>query len=540
MYTYPLIINYNKRKVYDIFELYLTMKTTELAPLREPLLGLSLSERLLLADIVLTHEMLRYNYCKDKFVFDECFQETADASQNVFVLLERYGSFFAEMQTDISDIIYDKRRFKTDFSLRFGPIDDIIYFSTLVRSIYFVDDIRDESSVDEEANMLHRNVVMANMAGYTQVFSLIGGGSKIKSNCIKLMMLLDKQVIKKKVKFTVKRAKSGPEFKTEVYIKFNIVEPFSYRDKINISYGRKPFFHLRGFLLCASHLTLCSVIKKCNYQWNPNTIDLEAVKTLSARSITIDPKYWPSIYLKLEEGFCSKYNISGDNFDSEISVARIIEQLQRVSLGGSDSRDITVHKGEDADIVGVADNGGSRKLGERNASTESGGGADEASKDIQRLRYASLIERIVKLNFPLYTAHYYDFRGRIYPKSPIGFMYLKLIRSCFCMGSGESGLSSLTSSKYYKAIVAATINIDARIAGHSLAEVDTYFLRVLLLELGKLRKKDFYAGRASLEELISKGAEVLVGEDTSWLDIDDVGYYLSVKSCISNFKTKGR
>jgi hypothetical protein len=439
------------------------------------------------------------------------------------------------MEDDIAGIINDKKRFKTDFSLGFGNLDSTIYLNALLRSIYFVDDIRDEGVVDEGANMLHRNVVMANLANYTQAFSLLGRGSKIRQNCIKLMMLLDKQVLKKKVKFTVRKSKGLSEFKTEVYIRFNIAEPFSYKDKLNIVFGRWPFFHLRGYLLCASHLTLCPVVKKCNYQWVKNDIELAALKRLSAKSIVIGKHHWRSIYQRLEDSFCIKYNISRDNFSSDASVERIIAQLKSIkdtaeripaditnNVEGEGTSSIARDVAEPVDeIIKV------RELGTR---------ADEASRDIQRLRYATLVERVLKYNFPVYTAHYYDFRGRIYPRSAVGFMYLKLIRGCFLVSNTDLDEGSLLNSKYYAAVMAPNININESVYKEELVGKDAYFMRVLLLELGKLRKKEFLGGRATLEDFIRKGEDSLLSDDTTWLDIDDAGYFFCVRDCINHFR----
>lgn len=269
------------------FEAYRTKTPQYELTFEELLPGFTLTERLILADVVLSYEVFRTNYCLRRFNFSDCAREVVDVSHNTYLLVERYGAFFEEMEDDIKSLISDKKKYKTDFSLGFGPLDELIYLSALIRSIHFVDDIKDEVSVDEGSNMLHRNTVMSNLSCYTQVFGLIGRGARVKANCIKLMMLLDRQVLKKKVKFTAKKPKGKIEFKTEVYIRFNIAEPFSYKDKVNITFGRRPFMYLREYLICASHLTLCPAIKKCNYQWIKNEIHEEALKVLSAKAIEI-------------------------------------------------------------------------------------------------------------------------------------------------------------------------------------------------------------------------------------------------------------
>jgi len=47
---------------------------------------------------------------------------------------------------------------------------------------------------------------------------------------------------------------------------------------------------------------------------------------------------------------------------------------------------------------------------------------------VQKLYYIIVSEKLRLIDFPIYTAHYYDFRGRLYPNSSVGFTYLKNLR----------------------------------------------------------------------------------------------------------------
>ena len=250
---------------------------------------MSLSEKLIFVDIVLSYELFRGNSLANKFNVDDCFNEVTNICSSVYVFAERYGSFFMSMYDDICDIISDKKKFKTDFRLGLGLLDSAVYLNCLIRSIHFINEFPSDESIDDEDNMLHRSVVVSNISNYSRVFCLIQKGSNMKANCVKLMILLDKQLCKKKIKFTVRRGVKGiSEFKTEVYIKFNILEPLSYKDKMTLVYGVKGFMHIRGFLLCSSHLTLCEVIKRCSYQHFKNEIDHKACLELANKQINID------------------------------------------------------------------------------------------------------------------------------------------------------------------------------------------------------------------------------------------------------------
>jgi hypothetical protein len=289
VYLYTLIIKLDRELIRNILSIY-ELSGGSGVELRGSLRNATLPNKLSSADLVLSFELFRSNYVIYKFDEDSCLAEIHHLSENVYAFTERHPSFFDSMYEDIVGIINDKKTYKTDFSLGFGHLDASIYTNCLIRSIYFVEDLHSGESVDEDDNMLHRNVVMSGISNYGQVFALIAGGGKFKQNCVKLMMLLDKQVVKKKVRFATKGPGPKTDFKTEVYVRFNIMEPFSYRDKVNLVYGLKAFTLFRGFLLCASHLTLCETIKKCNYQWNKNEIDGAALLKLSSQPAYFDSK----------------------------------------------------------------------------------------------------------------------------------------------------------------------------------------------------------------------------------------------------------
>jgi hypothetical protein len=156
--------------------------------------------------------------------------------------------------------------------------------------------VSDNASIDEVDNMLHRNVVISNISDYSQVFYLLGSDVKFKESCVKIMMILGDQILSKKIRFVVKkidknkikggkqlpnnnehnvgslihdnheilvdndkpnksndpstskkrRLNKGYEFKTDMYIKFNIIEPLPFSMRFVPLYGQKPFIELKG------------------------------------------------------------------------------------------------------------------------------------------------------------------------------------------------------------------------------------------------------------------------------------------------------
>jgi hypothetical protein len=260
------------------------------------LIHLSLIEVLVLTDIILTFEMFRKNLAWDAFSFDEAFNEIYNISENTYTLINKHETFFTNFCKSIDDDVLNNKGFKTNFKLNYGGLDKYIYANCIIRSVCFVNNVSDNASIDEVDNMLHRNVVISNISDYSQVFYLLGGDVKFKELCVKIMMILGDQILSKKIRFVVKKTdkdkikgdkqlpnnnehnigglihdnheglvdndkpnrgndsstgkkkllNKGYEFKTDMYIKFNIIEPLPFSMRFVPLYAQKPFIELKG------------------------------------------------------------------------------------------------------------------------------------------------------------------------------------------------------------------------------------------------------------------------------------------------------
>lgn len=112
---------------------------------------------------------------------------------------------------------------------------------------------------------------------------------------------------------------------------------------------------------------------------------------------------------------------------------------------------------------------------------------------VQRLHYLLVAEKFRLVKKVVYSAHYYDFRGRIYPNSLVGFTYLKILRPAFQIKSSNLALTDLQESTYYKYIQSMVVNIPRVYLQCCKGEEDQYYLKILLLELGKLNKTKLLA-----------------------------------------------
>lgn len=241
---------------------------------------------------------------------------------------------------------------------------------------------------------------------------------------------------------------------------------------------------------------------------------------------------------RLEDEYCSKYNISKSSFNNDRCLSFIVDQLKNIVAEEKlKARHLKKRYSEehDAGEKGNEDNLELTESGLVDAPYFPGPALSEVQKDIQRLRYAVIIEKIINTKGPIYTAHYFDFRGRIYPKSAASFMYLKLIRGLF---RGESTLfceNSIKSSEYYSSLLKEGIYLGHPYDHPGLNGLDRYFLIILFLELGKLKKKSIRSHGVTLQQFVNKGIEIYKRENPKEIEIDDLNYYYSICDCISEF-----
>jgi hypothetical protein len=158
------------------------------------------------------------------------------------------------------------------------------------------------------------------------------------------------------------------------------------------------------------------------------------------------------------------------------------------------------------------------------------------SKDIQRLHYMVITEKLKHIDQPFYTANYYDFRGRIYPDTAASFMYLKPMRACFKCEDGLVDHGSLQNSIYFNKIIEEKVKFHSSIERLINSPVDKYFFSILFLELGKLNKsKIISATGITLQTFVDYGFSLFTQNDSSTIDKDDYAYYLSINNVINKF-----
>jgi hypothetical protein len=157
---------------------------------------------------------------------------------------------------------------------------------------------------------------------------------------------------------------------------------------------------------------------------------------------------------------------------------------------------------------------------------------------IQSLYYTILIYKTKSLSYPIYHSFFYDFRGRLYPYSTIGFAYLKNIRPYFTLKQEQSlQLSELEKSTYYNKIINSHPKLTTKTLAHLKTNLDKYLTYVCYMEIGKLFKKTINSESGiTANQFIELGENVYYNQQLYTLnDVTDFSYFLNIKNCLDNF-----
>ena len=479
---------------------------------------------------------------------------------------------------DIDNLLRDKK-LKTKFNLEFYNIDAFIYLNIVIKSTYYIsyDCINNDNYISN--GMLHRNIVFSNISDNGKVFKILNVRADIIKNTIKIIMCLAKSISQKKIIIRVKG-----RLKCNFYVKLNLITSLDYASRLYINFSQIEMKNFNNYFIGASYLTLSSFIKKANFQLLKNNINCDAIIKLSKQPIYIDFTKWDMIKKNLIKRIKQEYNL---NITEDATISDVINEIsdqrndhitaidnfkfkKRLSGAALDVKydkivtDETKIISDDTitevlskfkidlnkEDLGVKESG----LNSEKILTEDNDLLDEdlkqielstknLSKEIQKLYYILAAEKSKLLEYPIFIPYYYDFRGRIYPKSIIGFTYLKIFRALFKLPgfNKDVDLISLTSSTYFKIISHLKVAVDARFIKSELSEINKYFLIVHLSELGKCNKgKLANSNGLTLQDLIDNGTVLFFNKKNIDIDVDDLVYIEIISDNIYYFLDNNR
>lgn len=447
---------------------------------------------MLLIDLWMSQDL--FCFFSLNFDFSKARRELENNFLPIYKFIRINEDFLYGLHLEVKSILEDKNlraNLKTNF--RKNELDSLIYTNILIKAIHFIEHINLDDQKKE--SMLHRTVILKNIKKYGEHLSIQNTNLDIVVNCFKIIMLLVEYIETKKL--TTKRKN---KIRSDIYIKFKLKHESSIQDRVVISFSVEPFQHLSdNYQISQSIASLRPFFKKSQSQFLINKLNTKALIKLSNRQIQINDFFWPQIIKKIQIRLGMKYKLTlansiADTYESLELESKIKENLIQKEQGQAKLN--LIHE----------------KL--------------QIDKDKQRLLYTIILEYFLNIQASTtYLSYFFDFRGRIYSYSAVDPLYNKLFRAFYYFKKSIDCLS-IKNSKFYKTIISQ--NIDLRQYKIFIKnEIDSYFLIILLLELGKIKKQNGF----NLQDFVDQG--LFLYDHEAEIDLDDISYYLQIKQEIN-------
>jgi len=523
----------------------------------------TISDKIMIVDIFISYKLYKLN--NFKFNVHDCFEEIFNLNKNIFVIIDDNGIYFNNILSSITNIVNNKK-FKTNFNLSLYGIEPIVYFIIIVKSLHYIgfNNTLDDFCLNN--GMLHRNVVISNLKQNIEAYMYLNLNTAIKKNTIKIIMLLNKDNLIESKKIS---KIEGKKLKSYILLKLNIEQKFNYKDRLYLNYSRVKFKYTEDYLIGASHLTICKFMKKSLWQLIENPINPNAIIKLASQAICIDFSDWDYIQKNVIDSIKKKninFQLSTDindvidelillkskqnNFINDIknkyyknqknsvsnknlysNITDLNQQIEFIKLNllVPNITDITPELEQDTDFF-------KENFFNNEILAKLEYDILNLNNIIQWLHYIAIAEKAKDIIYPIYLPYYYDFRGRIYPRSAMGFTYMKLIRPLFTIISQYTqNYENLRASKYFNIINNSKIDIRQLKLVNEISDINKYYTIIHLLEIGKHYKSCIITDRGlNLQELVDLGIKYFYSEENS-LELEDSIYVRNLKNNLTNF-----
>lgn len=469
--------------------------------------------------------------------------------------------FFNEFYNSIGEVI-SNTTYTNKLKLNVNLEPTILYTIIIVKSIFYIS-ITEINNEDLEG-FIQRNTFINNIRKNSMFYILNKVENNIVNKTLKIIMLILQLFNFKRIKMYI-----GKNFHTDLYIKFNLNIKINYVDRFLLQHSLIPFRDNDNYQFGATHLTLTPFTKKNNYQKSTNVIDTQALKILNKQAIYIDISMLEKILIKTAKNIIKKYNlvildINMVNYAETVNLlidtlhklqSEYIENISKknflnklfnlnahLMLNFLQKKWDDLTENEQAEILNYLKQDGFDKpfiplLAEKN-SQRLKQKIEEINKDVQKLYYNTIIYNLKNLKYPVYNSFFYDFRGRIYPDSNMGFTYLKDARPFFRFEKTTTFCKkTLESSIYFNKVLNSDVYMPKQISEHINDKFDLYFLKICFLEIGKLNKKTIYKDTGlGIKDIVEKGIEMYLDKNNcNFKETSDYAYFLSNTSCLDTF-----
>lgn len=520
---------------------------------------LSVLKKIIIAELILAK-----NHCyknNKSFDLNDALSEIYLNLQHIQTAIINNEEFFSELYNSISDVI-SNTMYINKFKLNVNLEPTILYTSIIVKSIFYTS-ITETNNEDLEG-FIQRNIFINNIKKNSMFYTFNKIEINIVNKTLKVIMLILQLFDFKRIKMYL-----GKNFNTDLYIKFNLNVKINYINRFLLQYSLIPFRDNNNYQFGATHLTLTPFTKKNNYQNSTNVIDTQALKILNKQAIYIDLSMLEKILTKTSINIIKKYNlpildVNIINYEETINL--LIDMLHKLQsehieniskkkflnklfnlntplmLRFLQKKWIDLAENEQAEILNYLKQDGFDKpfislLPEKNLQKLKQQ-IEEINKDVQKLYYNTIIYNLKNLKYPVYNSFFYDFRGRIYPDSNMGFTYIKDARPFFRFEKTTTFCkNSLESSTYFNKVLNSDVCIPKQINTHVSDKFDLYFLKTCFLEIGKLSKKTIYKDTGlSIKDIVEKGIEMYLDKNNcNFKETTDYAYFLSTTNCLDVF-----
>jgi len=441
----------------------------------------------------------------------------------LYHFIDKNCGFFTTLLEEIENILTIDKKFRIDledFWLNYNIIKRHIS-TIIIKSLFVVDSAFSEG---EGLNFTSRSKVFSRIKEYSNIYRFGDKHSLVFNRIIKLLISLDKSSTIVKLIIT---KKTYGKFSKDIFLKFSIYYNCDFSKKIYLGISLTPFIEISDdYMIGASYLTLSFFYKKSVYQNSTNRIYGNCIIKSSKHPFIID-KNISDIFLKtLEEWGNNKLNDSYIN-ELQIDIECLKKEVKTLEKEKMKYRD---------DYFYFNDN-------ELNEDKEAAKTLNsETYKNIKRkidkilsikklinslvsklnnVLYKFITVKLIQLDKIFYIAHYYDFRGRIYPRSMVAVTYNVYLRIILKLNSNLplNKKSKIEESRYYKKFLKGVgkvdkFNIDSKeysIGSQFINNFTRYLVAHYLLEIGKINKTKLInqKGFITLNGFLKEGVNII-------------------------------
>lgn len=474
------------------------------------------------------------------------------------------SSFFQGFHDDLLLLFKSK---EININFKFGGYSNdflaVFYLFIVTKPLYSIE------SPLEDLNYLrsgiNRNVFIKSVGESLLGPGLIFPGFDFKTIVLKLTIVLQgtNLIVSRRIITYLNKG-----FDTQIYLQLNTPYSLSTSNRISIKRSHSKFRFVGGNYIMGQNITtLLPIFKKSKFQKSFNTFDKNVALAASQTRFKLNYVLWEKLkpFIFKEFGFLKETNNQTilTLYDDVLHLIqhhqkdfnKLTESISNFYNGQKKLQnrleEPVSSKASDGDVLeeGLKIKPWGALLSLYKKKKKISLELKNLKKKLQQLFYFLVAEEGILVEGEFFIGHYFDFRGRLYPKSLIHPMYNRLLRSVVeiqtdavswedsgALGphSSEENLEKYSNNYKKKFLSEAKLTslLNKKIEDYGeLSEKNLFLLYTVFLEAGKLFKLSLMKeGVISLQSFIAKGESLILDETSVYsLDLEDQAYLLKLK-----------